>query len=100
MVDREKRKKNREEQVDRRRGPVHVEEDEAKAMEDDEEVSSTDHVHRLKLINRSLEDSWSFNVNENNETLKSHTSKKTADQILYLLNSGTKMKKSERWKHA
>lgn len=39
MIDRERRRKGREEEVDKRRGPIHVEEDEAKALEDDEEVS-------------------------------------------------------------
>lgn len=40
MIDRERRKKNREIEVDRRRGPIHVEDNEAKVLEDDEEVSS------------------------------------------------------------
>ena len=38
MVDRERRKKIREVELDRRRGPVHEEQDEAKILEDDEEV--------------------------------------------------------------
>jgi hypothetical protein len=38
VIDRERRKKGREAEVDRRRGPIHIEEDEAKAQEDDEEV--------------------------------------------------------------
>jgi hypothetical protein len=41
MVDAQRRRTKREEEVDRRRGPVHVEEDEAKLLEDDEEVSFT-----------------------------------------------------------
>jgi hypothetical protein len=38
IVDRERRKKNREVEVDKRRGVVHEELDEAKVLEDDEEV--------------------------------------------------------------
>jgi hypothetical protein len=38
MIDRERRKKGREAEVDKRRGPIHIEEDEAKAQEDDEEA--------------------------------------------------------------
>jgi hypothetical protein len=38
MIARDRRKKGREAEVDKRRGPIHIEEDEAKAQEDDEEV--------------------------------------------------------------
>lgn len=38
MIDRERRKKGREAEVDKRRGTIHIEEDDAKAQEDDEEV--------------------------------------------------------------
>jgi hypothetical protein len=44
MIDRERRKKGREAEVDRRRGPIHIEEDEAKAQEDDEEVRLPLHI--------------------------------------------------------
>jgi hypothetical protein len=44
MIDRERRKKGREAEVDRRRGPIHIEEDGAKAQEDDEEVRLPLHI--------------------------------------------------------
>jgi len=48
MIDRERRKKGREAEVDKRRGPIHIEEDEAKAQEDDEEVRlSSNHYSKL-----------------------------------------------------
>jgi hypothetical protein len=57
MIDRERRKKNREVEVDRRRGPIHVEENEAKVLEDDEEVSSITCGMSIKVANhRSSED--------------------------------------------
>ena len=55
MIDRERRKKSREAEVDKLRGPIHIEEDEAKAQEDDEEVCPVSN-HCSKLIFRYSED--------------------------------------------
>ena len=50
MIDRERRKKNREIEVDRRRGPIHVEDNEAKVLEDDEEVSLIRCCSSIKML--------------------------------------------------
>lgn len=49
MVDRERRKKIREVEVDKRRGVIHEEQDEAKILEDDEEVCQLSGVQEIKL---------------------------------------------------
>jgi hypothetical protein len=54
MEERERRKKSRDAEVDRRRGPAVEEQDEAKMLEDDEEVCLLFNI-TTKLIDRSSE---------------------------------------------